>query len=549
MQIILTRTGPQSFGVTFGRNSNGLVVTSVTQLGIAHLADLRVGDIILRVNNQSCYAIAVAAMETLMSTNTHIILEISRTPTNAVQTPQSVISNRSSVPSGSQVIELDSEDESDEEDDDDEGTIRLGYNDYDSDDFSDDEDDEDRMFQQRRQNIMHAQRLQAARMQQMRVAAPAVARPVVPYRPGEVVDLLSDDDEPPRAAAPTTTAAASGRPPTAPTNVRPGVAAPMARSVTQPITTPSVAPSSAVRSQTAAILARTASTPTTTQPRVTGGKRILETPSPDTTAATASDPSKRRKITINGVEIKLESEPKKFGEANVGDEVVEVLGEEDEPVAEVEMTVASSTTSGKPSTAAAANDADSDFEDFQIVGGTMQVASDMPHQRYACTMHPYRVAPAEVHTHMGLQRNESAAAFAERCRMNLQHCAKCYCYVCDMVVADCTEWPVHCHATHKEAKWKQEKVRIVFGICNIVVVGLTITVLPYMLQKSLDCIITFSPFFIYFVTGRTQLKDSQPDDHAEPRGLLQALQGRFNHIPPSGGRQHQQQQREPLRQR
>jgi len=422
MQIILTRTGPQSFGVTFGRNSNGLVVTHVTHLGIAHLADLRVGDIILRVNNQSCYAIAVAAMEALMSSNTHIILEISRTSaTNSNQTPQSAISNRLSLPSGSQVIELDSEDDDDEdEDEDDERTLQFGFNDASYSDEYSDEDEEDRMFEQRRQNILDAQRTQALRAQHMRAAAPvAPPRPVVPYRPGEVVDLLSDDDEPPRAAAPV----ATGRPPTAPASARPGVPAPLARSATQPLATPastSVGPGSAARSQTAAILARAASTPASTvQPRITGAKRIIETPSPD--AATTVEPAKRRKITINGVEIKLEFEPKKFGEANVTDEVVEVLGEDDEPAAEVEMVTSSSATASatKP---VASNDAESDFEDFQIVGGTMQVASDMPHQRYACTMHPYRVAPAEVQTHQGMRNNESAAAYAERCRMNIKHC-------------------------------------------------------------------------------------------------------------------------------
>eukprot|EP01032_Pedospumella_encystans_P030747 gene30747-34699_t len=272
-------------------------------------------------------------MEALMATNTHVILDVSRTSTtNANQTPQSAISNRLSVPSGSQVIELDSEDE--DEDEDDERTLQFGFNDAEySDEYSDDEDEEDRMFEQRRQNILDAQRNQALRFSQnMRAAAPvAPPRPVVPYRPGEVVDLLSDDDEPPRAAAPIAT---TGRPPTAPVGARPGVPAPLARSATQPTTTSSTsaAPGSAVRSQTAATLARAASTPTTTvQPRITGGKRIIETPSPD---ATVAEPAKRRKITVNGVEIKLEFEPKKFGEANVTDEVIEVLGEEDEPAAE-----------------------------------------------------------------------------------------------------------------------------------------------------------------------------------------------------------------------
>lgn len=171
---------------------------------------------------------------------------------------------------------------------------------------------------------------------------------------------------------------------------------------------------------------------------------------------TSAEPAKRRKITVNGVEIKVEFEPKKFGEANVADEVIEVAGEEDEvvaPTADVEMVVV-----GKPaaSTNAAGNDEESDFEDFQIVGGTMQVASDMPHQRYACTMHPFRMAPAQYNAG-GHKQTETASMFAERCRMNIKSCAKCYCYVCDMLVTQCAEWPQHCHATHKEARWKTEK--------------------------------------------------------------------------------------------
>ena len=36
-------------------------------------------------------------------------------------------------------------------------------------------------------------------------------------------------------------------------------------------------------------------------------------------------------------------------------------------------------------------------------------------------------------------------------------CANCFCYVCDISAAKCSEWSEHCKATHKSAYWKAQR--------------------------------------------------------------------------------------------
>lgn len=489
MRINLTKTATQDWGFTVGLHMQNnttprIVVRSVSYLGIAALAGLQVGDMIVSVNGTSYAQISVRMFESMMNSSQLLTLEISRGPNVSNQTPISVpsasaASARASAPSTAEVIELNSDDD-DEDDEESDDMFRRHYS-YNEDSDEDDDDDDSAEAHNAHVLAMRAaaqRRAAAASVRQQTTSAPP--RPPVPYNPGEVIDLMSDDDEPSRPPAPPVRASVSvggssmGRTQTvqrAQSSAGPAVSALPVRA----ISTPAVPPAVPFRQVTAPPPQRTHNTAaaapvtgTTTSNPGTASKRTLDT---STDSGAPASGFKRRRVSAGGIEIKLEFEPKKFGEANIGDEVVEVHGEDEDTTganggvmgsaskaaaAEVMVVAAagSSSTTGATTSAAAEDD---DFEgDFQIVGNTMQVASDMPHQRYACTMHPFRVAPTSksypYHT-----QPENAMQLAERGKINIKHCAKCYCYVCDSIVADCGEWNEHCHATHKEPKWKAEK--------------------------------------------------------------------------------------------
>ena len=44
-------------------------------------------------------------------------------------------------------------------------------------------------------------------------------------------------------------------------------------------------------------------------------------------------------------------------------------------------------------------------------------------------------------------------------KANRNFCSKCYCYVCDIPASDCSVWEQHCHASHKNKKWRQKRER------------------------------------------------------------------------------------------
>lgn len=129
------------------------------------------------------------------------------------------------------------------------------------------------------------------------------------------------------------------------------------------------------------------------------------------------------------MKIKLEFEPKGFGEADIDDEVVEVSdpekADDDEPL------------TGKKRSAEEAFDVDGD-EEIQVLGGNMNFASNMPHPRESCTVHPF-VNPRQSSKTSG----------------NMQHCPNCYCYVCQVKADDCSMWDKHYNANCREPKWKQ----------------------------------------------------------------------------------------------
>ena len=63
---------------------------------------------------------------------------------------------------------------------------------------------------------------------------------------------------------------------------------------------------------------------------------------------------------------------------------------------------------------------------------------DLPHERSQCGRFAFVPMP-------------SAAA-------NKQHCAHCYCFVCEVPAAACVLWPSHCHAWADDgAKWTEAK--------------------------------------------------------------------------------------------
>lgn len=75
--------------------------------------------------------------------------------------------------------------------------------------------------------------------------------------------------------------------------------------------------------------------------------------------------------------------------------------------------------------------------EIEFVGGSFASTSSMPHQREACSVHPFKFT--------------SHAS-------NSKHCAYCYCYICDTKAAECISWQNdHCHASTKNAMSKKER--------------------------------------------------------------------------------------------
>lgn len=389
----------------------------------------------------------MTVLEDTMNRHCQLALRVTR-PTHTAPLSSSTPNSGANT----QVIELNSGDEDDDFDSDMFGGIH-GLLDEEDGSLEDSEEDSVDLYRREQQwDQLRRQHAAVAMARARPAAAPVVQRAPVPYTPGEVIDLLSDDDEPPRPAV---TAAATATGATVPNGQ-------LHRAATTPAATNSGAsPAGTVPQRANTATASTAAATTNTH------KRALEDSASAGGAGVGTGSGfKRRKVMCGNVEIKLEFEPKQFGEANIGDEVVEVAGQEDATtgppsastsangLAGDDVQVMKPTTPTTPAAAASAADDDLGDEDFVVVGTTMQVASDMPHQRYSCTTYPFRVEPP-----LGPYNRptESPAMLAERVRINLKHCANCYCYVCDCKVTDCLEWTEHCVATHKVPKWKQEK--------------------------------------------------------------------------------------------
>ena len=59
---------------------------------------------------------------------------------------------------------------------------------------------------------------------------------------------------------------------------------------------------------------------------------------------------------------------------------------------------------------------------------------DFPHCRSNCAKHPFD----------GVSERQ-------------KHCDNCYCDVCDIPAAKCTEWSSHCEASHEDKRWRKER--------------------------------------------------------------------------------------------
>ena len=78
--------------------------------------------------------------------------------------------------------------------------------------------------------------------------------------------------------------------------------------------------------------------------------------------------------------------------------------------------------------------ADDDDDELQYQGHTGAIAlADFPHARENCVSKPFRFGAEQ------------------------QHCANCYCYVCDDLASKCPQWDSHCAATHTKPVWQQAR--------------------------------------------------------------------------------------------
>ena len=128
-----------------------------------------------------------------------------------------------------------------------------------------------------------------------------------------------------------------------------------------------------------------------------------------------------------------------FGEANYGDEVIEVLAsnETGNQAGDIEIIDHSEAKKIKSNSNNNDNCMHGGDDDIEFLGGNMAVLADMAHQRESCSINKFYC----THNHPD----------------NLKHCNNCWCYICDSLVQECTEWNRHAHAYSKSVAWREEK--------------------------------------------------------------------------------------------
>mmetsp|Transcript_27884 Transcript_27884/g.31342 ORF Transcript_27884/g.31342 Transcript_27884/m.31342 type:complete len:299 (-) Transcript_27884:22-918(-) len=81
------------------------------------------------------------------------------------------------------------------------------------------------------------------------------------------------------------------------------------------------------------------------------------------------------------------------------------------------------------------NNGNNDCGDIQIIGSTGKNAiADFAHPRGDCVKYPFEIGPKSK-----------------------LYCPKCYCYVCDVLVSECTKWDTHCQAVRSVSKWQSQR--------------------------------------------------------------------------------------------
>jgi len=191
------------------------------------------------------------------------------------------------------------------------------------------------------------------------------------------------------------------------------------------------------------VISRTPHAPTRILTIASATKRAREP------SSSVADSNPRKKPSTAGdsqtaLGVAVKREPMGFGEADIGDEVVELpLPSSAMSGSSCAHTPAGSTdlagrlASGGGMVMAVDVDVDSD-DDIAFVGGNMTVMSEMAHQREACSRFPF---------------DRMCKAIAT----NRLHCDNCFCYVCDVPVRECSNWDTHCQATVREPRWKTIK--------------------------------------------------------------------------------------------
>jgi hypothetical protein len=104
--------------------------------------------------------------------------------------------------------------------------------------------------------------------------------------------------------------------------------------------------------------------------------------------------------------------------------------EEEVPDDSDELEIVQAPTRAQEATPTQTNQVQAEAEDDdEDVVMTSTAMASLPHNRCNCPMYVFRDGP------------------------NHLHCEKCYCFVCDAPVSDCTQWLSHCAAHDKDQYW------------------------------------------------------------------------------------------------
>lgn len=378
-RLILTKSRGSPWGLNLrvlGDYPQGAYIVGVSDVSPAKAQGMTEGDVIISINGKSLEGLSIQSIQKLFMDVDMADIEYLRQPPKAATQPTTTSTSANRTTSTDTTVSR---------------SIAPPVIDLiSSSDEDPDEDDE------------QSEKTPPHPLSQTRALPLAAVRLMIPQRnmgrnsSMEVIDLVSDDEDEPPRQAPRLEVGSSVR-----TNSTP-------ISTSQKFSQSSIL-TKVVASTTPASHGTSISSPTEGGP--------------------ISYPYKRKH---GKIEIKVEYEPKGFGEANIGDELIELPNPKHLQEQSLDTDVGND---GKKRSFAAAFDDDED--EIVIVGENMNVASDMPHQREACTRNMFK--------YNGTKGNQS----------NFAHCPNCYCYVCEVKASDCSDWIEHCNANCRDVKWKQ----------------------------------------------------------------------------------------------